>query len=214
MGPVIAIKPTFVVWVGLLAVSGYGITALAAILCTALLSLLPLGLIGPSIYHQWFQVLSVDTGLALALNGSLPGLVARMGLPMLGYFVSAGLLVTITVWVWREQPPVTTVSALAIVTLLIVSPLTWPGYTLFLLPTFFERPWTLNLRIAAGLLVTPVLVVIILSEVNQLTYILTSTIYLCALLLVLFDLIFNKPLRDAGDILITEQPMRTMPGTS
>ena len=160
IGLLVAIKPSFAIWPALLLLAGYGMTALAALACAAAVSLVPLLAYGPRIYLQWLAATAAYNGIAIPLNGSLAGMAAHMGLPWLGTVLAAALLLALALWARRCRPGRLQLSGLAIAATLLASPLSWPGYSLFLLSVLWSRSWRAPLRVAALLFVFPVWLVL------------------------------------------------------
>ncbi|HYD31888.1 MAG TPA: glycosyltransferase family 87 protein [Azospirillaceae bacterium] len=158
IGVVIAVKPNFLVWPGLLFLAGHLRPALAAGAAAAVLSVLPLLRYGTEIYTQWLALIASDADRAVFLtNASLSGLAQRLGSADLGKALSLVLLGLLALWAWRRRPSALRASALGLVGALLASPLAWVHYTLFLLPVFFSvRPWSWPLRLSAALLTVPV----------------------------------------------------------
>lgn len=185
LGILIALKPNFIVWPGLLLLAGYTTTAFSAFGVAAILSAAPLLIYGSRVYIQWLEVLRRDTGVGLPTNGSLFGLTDRLGVPELGILLAGGILIAAAIWAKSLRPPALSVSSLAIVVLLLASPLAWAGYTIFLLPVFLWRRWTIALAVAALLLVLPVPLVEALASRSQWLLVTIGSIYNVVLLLVL-----------------------------
>ena len=99
--------------------------------------------------------------------------------------MSVLLLVAIGALVWRYRPTVLPLSSLAIVAALLTSPITWVGYTIFLLPWLFSRPWNTWLRIAATLLLVPFPIVYALFDGAFWQQIVFGSFWLWALLILL-----------------------------
>ncbi len=186
IGLVVAVKPNFAVWPVLLLLSGQMAAAGAALAVAAAVSLAPVFVYGPGVYAQWLAASRSFAGILLP-NGSLPSLGARFGLEGLGIAAAALLLAAMALWAWRRRPDALTASGLALVGALLASPLTWPGYTLFLLPALLGRRWRLPLRIAAGLLVVPVVLFFMLGQ-SYWRFVLVGSVPCWALLLVLLEL--------------------------
>ena len=155
IGALIAIKPNFLVWPVLLLIAGAWTTALTALVFAGTASLIPAIVYGPRIYLQWAQTFSSHPWISYPTNGSLFGLMDRLGAPWLGVAVSGLLLVALALLTWRRRVPTTLVSDFALLGSLLASPEAWTGYTLFLLPVFFRRPWGPIMVCAAGLLMVP-----------------------------------------------------------
>lgn len=198
LGVVVAIKPMFLVLPALLLLSSAWMTAVAALVVSAVLSVAPLVVYGPVIYLEWFQALSTQIGLDAPTNGSLLGLTSRLGLPWLGPPLSIVLLIGLAAWTWRRRPSVIQTIDLAWIGALLASPETWTGYTLFLLPTLWSRSWSVALTIAAALLCGPDALVLTVARVSPLHFAAVSYLANVALLLVLVG-ILSDPIGGAKE---------------
>ncbi|MBD2745577.1 DUF2029 domain-containing protein [Microvirga sp. BT688] len=157
IGPVVAMKPNFLVWPVLLLLSGHYRSAIAAFVTAGAISLIPLVIYGPEVYRQWFELVAADGDRALFLtNGSFAGLAARAGVPSFGLVLGFILLAGLAVWALWRRPDVLTVSAFALLASVLASPLGWVHYTLFLLPVIVRRWHQPTMRIVALLLIVPV----------------------------------------------------------
>ncbi|HYC01873.1 MAG TPA: glycosyltransferase family 87 protein [Azospirillaceae bacterium] len=157
IGVVVAVKPNFLVWPGLLFLAGHFRVAFAAGFSAAVLTLVPLILYGPEVYRLWFDIIGRNGGRSVFLtNASVPGLFQRWGVGELGMGLSVALLAGLAGWALWRRADVLTVSALGLLGSLLASPLAWIHYTLFLLPLFFWLRPTPLLGVAAGLLIVPV----------------------------------------------------------
>ena len=189
IGILVAIKPNLFLWPLLLLLAGYVSVFVVACVAAALISLVPLLIFGSTAYVEWLKATVAFSGIALPGNGSLLGLTARLGLPWLGTLLSAVLVIIALVWAWRCRPSAVKLSGLALVILLLVSPVTWPGYTLFLLPVFLERGTGLNrLRVAALILVVPHMLVWLGYQVSPELFVIVGSLYCWALLFILIAL--------------------------
>jgi len=189
IGVAVAVKPNLVVWPLLLLLAGCWAAALPALLAAALLSAAPALVYGPGVYVSWLSALPSYGGFGVATDASLLGLTSRLGQPSLGLPLSGFLLLGLAGVVWRHRPPALHTSSLAIAASLLASPLTWTGYTLFLLPVFFEQRWTLPLKVAAVLLVFPANLVWQWSLPSRWQLAALGSIYSVALMLVLAALV-------------------------
>jgi Glycosyltransferase family 87 len=157
IGLVVAMKPNFLVWPALLFLSGHRLPALVAVAVAAAISAVPLAVMGPEVYRQWFELLAADRDRAAFLtNASLAGLTARVISPTLGLVLGLVLLAASALWALRWRPTVMNASAIALVLSLLASPIAWIHYTLFLLPVFFTRWHVHGMRLVALLLIIPV----------------------------------------------------------
>ncbi len=157
IGVVVAMKPNFLVWPVLLFLSGHRLPALVSIATAGAVSAVPLVVMGPEVYRQWFELIASDRERAFFLtNASLVGLTARMGLPSLGLWLGLALLGGSALWGLRARPTALQASALALLLALLASPIAWIHYTLFLLPVLFSRWRMTGIRLVALLLIVPV----------------------------------------------------------
>jgi alpha-1,2-mannosyltransferase len=161
IGLVIAIKPNFIIWPIFLVVAGYSVTFLTSVLSSLLISSIPLLFHGIQIYKQWLEAssLHIET-LILPGNSSILGLTARFHQITAGILISMILVCTLLYFSkqktsgsmeYSEQ-----VSALGIIAAILASPISWVGYTIFLLPIFFSlNKWTYPVILSAAILSIP-----------------------------------------------------------
>lgn len=153
IGLTVAIKPNFALWPLLLLLAGHGRPALVATVTALAVTAVPLLLEGPSVYAQWLEAAREYPRAAISANASLFGTAERLGLPPLGYLLSAVAVAACAAFVWRMRPSPLQTSSLGIVLTLLVGPLSWVGYTLFMLPVLLSRRWgRWELAIAASML--------------------------------------------------------------
>lgn len=160
IGLLVSIKPNFVLWLFLLAMRReWKITISAAVVILACAAL-PLTQMQPEVYVQWLEASRVD-GRVLSMpgNGSLIGLTSRMNLPALGIVLGLALTAITALAVVRARegrPAPDGVSAAGIFLSLLVSPITWTGYTILALPYFLsQKRWDAATLIAAFILTVP-----------------------------------------------------------
>jgi hypothetical protein len=182
IGILIAVKPNFLLWPLLLWFSGVRKTAIVAFGCAATISAIPLIFSGPEIYWQWLSASLSFGGLPLAGNASLPGLAARLGMTAFGYVLAALAGVVLLLEAKLRRPSAIEASALGILASLLVGPISWPGYTLLLLPWLFGISWGPGTRVVAILLAVPFWLVLILEGLPLIGRTLIESIYNWALL--------------------------------
>jgi hypothetical protein len=157
IGLVVAMKPNFLVWPVLLFLCGHRLPAFAAVGTATAISAIPLAVLGPEVYQQWFELVAADRERAVFLtNASFMGLAGRVGVPLLGLILSLALLAGLAAWAFWRRPDAISTSALALVAALLASPLGWIHYTLFLLPVILIHWHRPAMRIVALLLIIPV----------------------------------------------------------
>jgi len=155
LGLVVAIKPNFgVVILALLAARHFKV-ALPALGTAAIISAAPLLISGPLIYEQWIELATSFKGLVWTSNASLVSAGARFHQPLVGYALASVALLLMLYWQWRFRPPVLQSTAAAITAALLIGPVSWAGYTLFLLPYFFSQRWDRRLWTAVVMLDMP-----------------------------------------------------------
>ena len=185
IGVLVAIKPNFLVWPVLLLMASYWTTSFVALTVSFFLSVVPVILFGPIIYSQWVHSIATQIALDSPTNGSLIGLMSRLGLPEVGIALSALFLLALAAWAWRRRPPVMLVSGFALIASLLASPEAWTGYTLFLLPLFFAYRQSWWFKISGLLLIVPDSVVLTLAGMSSIHYLAVAYLANLALLLVL-----------------------------
>jgi hypothetical protein len=156
IGGVAAIKPNFLLWPVLLFLVGQRRAALASVGVFGALWLLAGVAFGFETYGQWLAVATREQPNPQVGNAALAGLLARAGLPALALPLDVLGALAVSAMVYLRRPR--NVSSLALIALLVFSPLGWVGYGVFLLPLFFERQWTVLELLAAALLLIPRLV--------------------------------------------------------
>jgi hypothetical protein len=188
IGILIAIKPQFIFWaLFLLCIDQKAIFIISAITSIAI-SIIPISIYGTEIYFQWFQAMTQYTGILLPGNTSIQSLFARLGNQNLGLWISLAFLGLMLLYVRFIRPGEKKTSFLAISTMLLVSPYSWSGYTLFLLPGLFSQgKWTWKKIAAAGLLAFPFLFLLKFFATNILNFISIGWIYGWAIVLLIWD---------------------------
>jgi hypothetical protein len=155
LGLVVAIKPNFgIVILALLAARHFKV-ALPALGTAATISAIPLLIDGPLIYQQWLELITSFKGLVWTSNASVVSAGARFGSPVIGYTLAAIALLLVLYWQWRFRPPVLQSTAAAITAAVLIGPVSWAGYTLFLLPYLFSQRWDGRLWTAVVMLDMP-----------------------------------------------------------
>lgn len=157
IGLVVAMKPNFAVWPGLLFLAGHRRPGLVAGLTAGAVSLVPLLAHGTEIYRQWLELVASDRDRAAFLtNASLAGLAARVGAPGLGLAFGLAILAVASAWAHLARPAVARASGVGILASLLASPLAWIHYTLFLAPFLLSRWDRPSARLVSLALVVPV----------------------------------------------------------
>ena len=182
IGLLVAWKVNYLVWPVLLLCAGRPRSAIAAFISFLGVSLIPLAVYKPQIYAQWFSLITQSGASSYPTNTSLISLAARLGIPWLGYILAAGILLGLAVWAWRRRPPALEVSAVALVATMVVSPIAWVHYSLFLLPVFFSVRWSTLVRVSAYLLTVPILLVNLMGSGPTWLLLTGGSVYIWAIL--------------------------------
>lgn len=193
IGVVAAVKPNFLVWPALLFLAGHRRPALSALISFAILSALPAGLYGPTVYRQWAAVIAGDAGRAVFLtNASLAGLLQRLGLGReAAALLGLATLLPLALVAWRRKPDVHATSALGLVGGIVASPLAWVHYALLLLPVGFAAPRHPALLLAGLLLLVPVPIVLRFMDATPWLQASVGSLYGWAMLLALVGVLWR-----------------------
>lgn len=135
LGLLVAVKPHFILWPVILYLNGDKRTAITAAGVAALFYTLPLLIDGPQIYGQWIGALRDFGNIPGLANSSLIGVGDRIGVIPLAWLAT----LVLGVWALRYRGSLLEVSSLAITATLLIGPITWPGYTVLLLPVLLWR---------------------------------------------------------------------------
>ena len=197
LGALITIKPNFAFWLLLLGVTGYTQTILSATITITALSIAPILILGSQVYQQWIAALLdyPSLGLLIAGNCSLQSLTTRLGNENLGIFLSLILAVSALYYAYRNKTSLQlhNMNSLGLVTSILISPFSWPGYTAFVLPIFFSKQhWNWPYKISAACLAFPYLLVMNFFQRSLFDSILFGWLYGWALLLILIGLLLNS----------------------
>ncbi len=218
LGLVAAIKPNFAVVLICLLAARYPRVALPGLATAAAVSAIPLLIDGPTIYRQWLELTLNFHGVTWTSNASLVSIGARLHLPLLGYAMSAVLLLGTLAWQWRLKPELMDCMAVAVMAAVLLGPVSWAGYTLFLLPLLLSRPWNssmwvvvllLDAPFAPGQIVAPIGLhfapLVSGPAVNLLVHGIVGSVYAWAALLLLYRLVQEQRRSKASrsDILAT-----------
>lgn len=191
LGFMAALKPQFLAWPALLLLGRNWRSACTAGITFAALWAVPLVLRGPAIYQQWAEATPPFTQpLLTGGNSSLLAVAGRIGLEQLALAILALAAIALAAFVAWRRPSRLEISAMALLFALLASPITWPGYTLALLPVLFWMGWRRALP-----------AVVLLSFPYQLDNVgsgflgfATSSVYFFALLL-LVTILLSLPLQ-------------------
>ena len=157
IGLLVAFKPQFAIWPGLLLLAGYRRPAFISVATAALLSAIPAAIFGPQVYQQWFAAIgSGFAHIAFLTNISVVGLTARADLITVGIVLTVALLAGAAAWAALRRPRVEDLSAVALLLGLIACPVTWVHSTVFLLPIVFAKWRRPGMRVLAAILMTTV----------------------------------------------------------
>jgi hypothetical protein len=159
IGLFVAWKVNYLVWPVLLLLAGRSRSAVSALATFLGVSLVPVIIYGPQVYSQWFALASRTGATSYPTNASLVSITARLNIPWLGYLLAAGILLALAIWAWRARPDALMASGIALAATMVVSPIAWVHYSLFLLPVYFSLRWTRPVWVSAYLFTVPIILV-------------------------------------------------------
>lgn len=194
IGALVSIKPTFALWVGTLLLAGHHRAGLSALAAAVGFGMLPVLRYGPEAYVHWVGAIpKIGPGIGMPTNASLMAVAARWQVPWLGYILAALLLAGVAAWAWRARPTALQASAVALAAMVLVGPIGWVDYALWLLPIFAAYPWSPRLRAAATILVIPTQVIWGVAAISPMLLGLAGLVYPLAFLLLLSEAITRRP---------------------
>lgn len=193
----VAIKPNFGIWLLFLFVAGYYTVFFTSVVSCLAISLIPILLYGTNIYKQWANASSLQPEtLILPGNSSIVGLTARFDAIAVGIVISGiALLGLLMLSKWRtsriiDKPEF--VSTLGIIASPLVSPISWVGYTIFLLPIFFSLKNRSPLIILSAMILSiPFQLVVRAFQTSYLNFVIFGWLYGWGILLLAWDVIRN-----------------------
>jgi Glycosyltransferase family 87 len=154
IGLVVAIKPNFAIWPLFLLLAGHRRVAIVSVAVAAAISAIPFVIDGPQIYSQWLEAARAYPRAAIAPNASIFGVMTRLGIAEAGYVVAAAVTLAGGFYAWRARLTLREASNWSVMLTLLIGPLTWVGYTLFMLPALMQRRWARwELAVAATMVV-------------------------------------------------------------
>lgn len=174
LGVLIAIKPNFIFWAFALVSAGYHLIFYIAGFTALFISLFPIYSYGFVIYGQWLEASRVFTPNLLILpgNNSIQGLTARFGSSEAGFLINILLLIITLYIINKYKPAIADINTLAIIVSLLISPVAWTGYTLFLVPGLMrQKKWTTQHWLTASIFSIPFYVVLGLFQNNYFNFI-------------------------------------------
>ncbi len=189
LGTMAALKPNFVIWIGVMLSAGYWAAAIFAILTGAVLSLIPALLYSPSIYAMWLEAVVKYPKAAYIDNISLQSLGTKLHSSALGYVLTALVLLWLIDRLVRSRPSILQTSRIGLTASVLLSPVAWPSYTVFLVPVLFTQSWSAASRMAAAIFLFPTMLVFYWADESQLHALFVGTIYTIGLLVLLAELV-------------------------
>ena len=158
IGVFVALKPNFLFWPVLLFLTGHKRVAIWTGLCFLAASLLPLVAFGPAIYGQWLDVIMSEAGNRKVAfpNASLLAIGYRAGSPLLAMSLAAITLFWTATLIRRNRIGATEASAIGIALGIVLSPVAWFHYLIFLLPAMLARRWSARILAGAVFMLLPI----------------------------------------------------------
>lgn len=203
LGLLAGIKPNFLIWMLFLFASKNWKTATTALITFVTISAIPLLVFGYDVYAQWFSATRVGNSiLSMPGNSSLFGLASRIGYPTAGSIMAVLMVVIVAVYLFRAPHTPNDQNSLAheagIIVSLLASPISWAGYTIFLLPIFLSRrKWSPWMVVAAAILSVPFILTLLLYVSSPLNFVFWGWFYGLALVICLVEIMKDPQSRYA-----------------
>lgn len=198
LGMLISIKPNFLIWLLIILASKNWKMSLTALATAGGISLVPLFVYGIGVYAQWLDAARVGPEIiAMPGNSSFAGFLSRIGLMKFSSILELALLTPILFVVYRKKASAkpfdgNALNELGLILSLLMSPISWAGYTILLLPVFLSRKvWSWAGTLSAAMLATPFTVILNMYTVSRFNFIFWGWFYGWALTLCLLDSIKN-----------------------
>jgi len=188
LGTLAALKPNFAIWIGIMLSAGYWSAASFAILTGAVLSLIPVLLYSPNIYAMWLEAIVKYPKVTYIGNISLQSLGTKLHSPTLGYALTALVFLWLIGRLIRSRPSILQASRIGLTASVLLSPVAWTSYTVFLVPVLFSQSWSAASGIAAAIFLFPTMLVFYWADRSQLHALFVGTIYTIGLLVLLAEL--------------------------
>lgn len=206
LGLLIAFKPNFIFWAFALLAARRWKVFLSAGFAGLLVSLIPVFTNGFEIYTQWLEASEFFTPVLLLFpgNNSFQGLTARIGQPQIGIMLGAFLSLAVLWHIYKHRPVDSAVNAFGVTISLLISPIAWTGYTLLLLPVFFElNKWNWKYYLCAVIFAVPVVHVLDNFKTSIAGFILYGWFYGWGLLVLLCAIVFSSRIFNGKKEVIT-----------
>ncbi len=158
LGLVVAVKPQFALWSLLLACARHWRMAIVSVVTALGISVIPILLGHADWYPLWIAGIRANPILTQFPNNvSLVSLMLRQDVPAALAYTAAGLIVAALGVVTRRcRPAPATVAGMATASAILLSPISWTGYSVFLVPALLaQRRWSGLLMVAVVLLMVP-----------------------------------------------------------
>lgn len=197
IGLVVAIKPNFILWPIFLLFSGYYIVFILSVVCSLVVSLIPVIFYGTKIYTQWLEASALHPEtIIMPGNSSILGLTTRFSNIYIGIAMTVVMVCFLLFWSKRNtsnnMERTEYLSALGIIASLLASPISWTGYTILLLPVFFSlKKWTVPVIVSAAILSIPFQIVLQLFQTSFINFVLFGWLYGWGILLLLAAVVKN-----------------------
>jgi hypothetical protein len=202
LGILTAIKPQFIIWIFFILLAKKKLAVMVSSSTAFVLSMIPVFFYGFNIYVEWLKAISQYTGVILPGNTSLQSLFTRLGLLDNNLITAVIFLLVVTVYIILTKPALARINNLSVLTVLLVSPYSWVGYTLFLLPIYLRKmEWTWRTKLSAALFAFPTAFILEYYTKGIVSFLLVGWIYGWAVLLLFWDEvdIKNEPVKNVSE---------------
>lgn len=158
IGAFVAFKPNFLFWPLVLFLSGHRSTAGWSLAWFVGFSLFPLLVFGHSVYEHWFDIAVLEAGnrKGVFLNASIMAVGYRAGSSLLAITLLVIVLAWTVLQIRSRRLTARAASAMGIALGIVLSPVVWFHYVIFLVPAMVAGRWNPRLLAGAILVLIPV----------------------------------------------------------
>lgn len=200
VGMVAAWKPTFLLWPVFLFAAGQTAAAYTSVGVFAGAWFLPAALLGPDIYTKWVGALGRYDAMQVATNVSVTAWLSTFLPKTATGIIAVAAIVGVGTVLARRRPYCALASSdLALVLSVALSPISWAGYTLMLLPVFLRRLWPREILLSAAAFVFPANLLWQWSTAYPRDIVGLRLLYPAAVLLLVVGLLRYSPVRAERD---------------
>jgi hypothetical protein len=154
-GFIVAVKPNFALWPLAMFLIGRRAFGLSAFFSAIALSVLPALVYGPGVYLSWLHGANNIGLISYPSNASLWRVAFGHNQPALLFVFFLLIILLLVIWVYRSHPDERRLGEATTIVCILLSPIAWPAYAIFALPSFINGRFDWKRITAALLLLNP-----------------------------------------------------------